>query len=267
MISLVGRNQSTFTNDQGIFQLKTSSGKLIYAVSYPGFETFYDTIEDEKRNYFVDIPLVPDNSESMEITLVTADGNKNSPKVVSGKSDEFNINRAQLDKIPHLMGEPDILRVMSLNPGVVSGSEGVFGMYVRGGASDQNLILLDEVPVYNAYHLYGMFGVFNSDVVKNAKFYRGVFPADKGGRLSSVIDVTTKEGNAEKFGGSISIGLLSSRLSLNGPIFKKKTSFSIAVRRSLFDYLVQPLSSLVQFQDGNFANRYYFYDVNFKSNP
>ncbi len=264
MVSLVDRNQTTFTNDQGIFQFKTSSGKLIYAVSYPGFETFYDTIDDEKRNYFIDIPLVPDNSESMEITLVTADGNKNTPKVVSGKSDEFNINRAQLDKIPHLMGEPDILRVMSLNPGVVSGSEGVFGMYVRGGASDQNLILLDEVPVYNAYHLYGMFGVFNSDVVKNAKFYRGVFPADKGGRLSSVIDVTTKEGNAEKFGGSVSIGLLSSRLSLNGPIFKKKTSFSMALRRSFFDYLVQPLSSLVQFQNGNFANRYYFYDVNFK---
>lgn len=264
MIVLTNKNQNTFTNDQGLFQFKTTSGTLYYTVSYPGFETFYDTIENQKRNYVLDIPLKPDNSESIELTLITADALKNTPKVVAGKSDEFNINRAQLDRIPHLMGEPDVLRVMSLNPGVVSGSEGVFGMYVRGGASDQNLILLDGVPVYNAYHLYGMFGVFNSDVVKNAKFYRGVFPADKGGRLSSVVDVTTKEGSAEKFGGSISLGLLSSRFEFNGPIFKRKTSFSLAFRRSFFDYLVQPISNMVEYQNGNFANRYYFYDANFK---
>ena len=262
-VQIAGSQQSTFTNDQGIFQLRTDGGLLIYQITYPGFKPYVDTIENDNRTYFLDIPMVPE-SEKMEVTLVVSEISGNSPKVVLGKTDEFNINRLQLEKVPQLMGEPDILRVMSLNPGVVSGSEGVFGMYVRGGASDQNLVLLDDVPIYNPYHLYGVFGVFNSDIVKNAKFYRGVFPADKGGRLSSVVDVTTKEGNPNKFSGSVNLGILTSRFTLNGPIVKNKTSFSLAFRRSIFDYLVQPLMQAVEYKSGNFINRYYFYDVNLK---
>ena len=262
-ITVTGTGQSTFTNDQGIFQVRTDGGVIIFGITYPGFIPYTDTIENFNRTYFLDVPLVPE-MEQMEVTMVTTELSGNSPKVVLGKSDEFNINRVQLEKIPQLMGEPDILRVMSLNPGVVSGSEGVFGMYVRGGASDQNLVLLDDVPIYNPYHLYGVFGVFNSDIVKNAKFYRGVFPADKGGRLSSVIDVSTKEGNPDKLSGSINLGILTSRIALNGPLFSKKTTFSIAFRRSIFDYLVQPLFQLIEYKSENFLNRYYFYDLNFK---
>lgn len=262
-ITIPQTGQSSFTNDQGIFQIRTDGGFIIYGITYPGFLPFIDTIENFNRTYFLDIPLVPE-MEQMEVTLVTTELSGNSPKVVLGKSDEFNINRIQLEKIPQLMGEPDILRVMSLNPGVVSGSEGVFGMYVRGGSSDQNLVLLDDVPIYNPYHLYGVFGVFNSDIVKNAKFYRGVFPADKGGRLSSVIDVNTKEGNPNKLSGSINLGILTSRIALNGPLFNKKTTFSLAFRRSIFDYLVQPLFQLIEYKSDNFLNRYYFYDLNFK---
>lgn len=262
-IKIAGTQQSTFTNDQGIFQIRTNGGIVIYQVSYPGFVLYTDTIENDNRTYFLDIPMLPE-LEEMEVTLITSELNGNAPKVVLGKTDEFNINRLQLEKIPQLMGEPDILRVMSLNPGVISGSEGVFGMYVRGGASDQNLVLLDDVPIYNPYHLYGVFGVFNSDIVKNAKFYRGVFPADKGGRLSSVVDVTTKEGNAQKLSGSVNLGILTSRIALNGPIFKNKTSFSLAFRRSIFDYLVQPLMQAVEYKSDNFINRYYFFDINLK---
>ncbi len=262
-IEIASSQQSAFTNDQGIFQIRTDGGSIIYRVLYPGFLPYLDTIENDNRTYFLDIPMVPE-IEKLELTLITTDIGGNAPKVVLGKTDEFNINRIQLEKIPQLMGEPDVLRVMSLNPGVVSGSEGVFGMYVRGGASDQNLVLLDDVPIYNPYHLYGVFGVFNSDIVKNAKFYRGIFPADKGGRLSSVIDVTTKEGNLNKISGSLNIGILSSRIAVNGPLIKNRTSFSIALRRSIFDYLVQPLMQAVEYKSDNFINRYYFFDINFK---
>ncbi len=262
-VVIASTQQNAFTNDQGIFQIRTDGGNIVYKVSYPGFLPFIDTIENDNRTYFVDVPLVPE-VEQLEMTLVTTEIGGNSPKVVLGKTDEFNINRIQLEKIPQLMGEPDVLRVMSLNPGVVSGSEGVFGMYVRGGASDQNLVLLDDVPIYNPYHLYGVFGVFNSDIVKNAKFYRGIFPADKGGRLSSVIDVTTKEGNSNKLSGSVNLGILSSRIAINGPLIKNRTSFSLAFRRSIFDYLVQPLMQAVEYKSDNFINRYYFFDLNAK---
>lgn len=251
------------TNSEGIFQLKSNQNKIYLKYDYPGFESQYDTLIKNGSSFFLDIIMKPEIS-MMELTEVNATGNKVLPTVEKGKSDEFSINRSQLNNIPHLLGEPDILRVFSMNPGVVSGSEGVFGMYVRGGASDQNLVLLDDAPLYNAYHLYGVFGIFNGDIIKNAKFYRGAFPANQGGRLSSVIEVNTREGNENNLTGNISIGLLSSRIYLGGPIFSKKTTYSIAARRSFFDYLVDPILSFANYSNNNFVNRYNFWDVNLK---
>src|SRR5690606_28378397 len=136
-----------------------------------------------------------------------------------------------------ILGEADVLKVIQLLPGVQSGTEGTSGIYVRGGGPDQNLFLLDGVPVYNASHLLGFFSVFNPDAVKTVKLYKGGFPARFGGRLSSVVDISMKDGNMKKFSGNFSIGLISSKLSLEGPIIKDKTSFMLSARRTYLDVL------------------------------
>lgn len=140
---------------------------LILVVTYPGFQTYFDTL-CYHRDYFLNIQLIP-LLERIETTLISAKNDMSRPGVKMGMSDQFYISAAKLNKMPSLLGEADVLRSLSLNPGVVTGSEGMLGMYVRGGAADQNLVMLDEVPVFNAYHLYGMFSTFNSDIVKVPK--------------------------------------------------------------------------------------------------
>src|SRR5436189_4230593 len=137
------------------------------------------------------------------------------------------IEMKEINKIPVLMGEKDVLKTMQLIPGIKSAGEGNTGFYVRGGGADQNLILLDEAPVYNASHLLGFFSVFNSDAIKNVTIYKGGMPAEYGGRLSSVLDIKMNDGNNQKFGVSGGIGLISSRLNVEGPIVKEKGSFMI----------------------------------------
>jgi hypothetical protein len=177
------------------------------------------------------------------------------------------ISVSQIKKIPALLGEVDVLKALQLLPGVKTGGEGQSGIYVRGGGADQNLIQLDGVPVYNASHLFGFFSVFNSDAIKDVKLIKGGFPARYGGRLSSVVDINMKEGNMKKFGGSVNIGLISSKLMLEGPIFKEKTSFMISARRTYIDVLAKPLIQQ-QFRENEQegGTGYYFYDLNFKVN-
>ena len=137
------------------------------------------------------------------------------------------------------MGEVDVLKAIQLLPGVQS-SEGTSGFYVRGGGPDQNLILLDGVPVYNASHLGGLFSVFNPDAIKNVNLIKGGFPARYGGRLSSVLEINMKEGNTKKFKTDMTLGLISSKLTIEGPIIKNKTSFIFSARRTYADLLVRP---------------------------
>ncbi len=150
---------------------------------------------------------------------------------------------AKLRAVPALLGEVDILKVLQLLPGVQSGTEATSGLYVRGGSPDQNLLLLDGVTVYNASHLFGFLSVFNGDAIKDVTLIKGGFPARYGGRLSSVIDLTMKEGNLKEFEGTASIGLVSSSISVEGPIKRDRASFLVAARRSYLDLLVYPFAN------------------------
>ena len=236
---------------------------LLLIVTYPGFQAHFDTLIFE-RDYFLNIQMLP-QLERMETAFITAKREYTKPGVKMGMSDQFYISAAKLQKMPSLLGEADVLRSLSLNPGVVTGSEGMLGMYVRGGAADQNLVLLDEVPVFNAYHLYGMFSTFNSDIVKSAQMNRGSFNAEYGGRLSSVITVQSIDGNENQWQGNVSLGLLTNKMLFQGPIWKNRTTISLAVRRSNFDYLTQPIVHAI-FKDSNNINLYNFYDINAKLN-
>lgn len=256
---LIKSNRGT-TKSESINQNVDS---LILVVTYPGFQTYFDTL-CYQRDYFLNIQMIP-LLERIETTLISAKNDMSRPGVKMGMSDQFYISAAKLNKMSSLLGEADVLRSLSLNPGVVTGSEGMLGMYVRGGAADQNLVLLDEVPVFNAYHLYGMFSTFNSDIVKSAQMNRGSFNAEYGGRLSSVTTVQSIDGNENQWQGNISLGLLTNKFLFQGPIWKNRTTIAMAVRRSNFDYLTQPIVQAI-FKDNNNVNLYNFYDINAKLN-
>ena len=175
----------------------------------------------------------------------------------------------QIKSIPTLFGEADVLKAIQLLPGVQNGSEGSAGMYVRGGGPDENLLLLDGVPVYNVNHALGFFSVFNPDALKNVTLYKGSFPAHFGGRLSSVVDIRMKEGDMQKYHGNVSVGLISSKLNFEGPIVKDKLSFNLSFRRTYGDLLIKPALWIASRQDPNMNKLnagYNFYDFNAKLN-
>ena len=161
------------------------------------------------------------------------------------------------------MGEVDLLKTLQLLPGVRNAGEGNTGLYVRGGGPDQNLIMLDDAIVYNSGHLFGFFSIFNSDAIKNISLIKGSMPAQYGGRLSSVLDVAMKEGNMKKFEAEGGIGLIASRISVQGPIKKDKASFIISARRTYFDVLMKPF---IKKSSDYYGSGYYFYDLNMKVN-
>jgi outer membrane receptor for ferrienterochelin and colicin len=181
------------------------------------------------------------------------------------KSKEMSIIKMHVDRIkelPVLMGEVDILKTIQLLPGVQSGGEGSSGFYVRGGGPDQNLILLDDAVVYNASHLMGFMSVFNSDAINDIKLIKGGMPAEYGGRLSSVLDISMKNGNSKSYHAKGGLGLISSRLTLEGPIVKNKSSFLISGRRTYADLVIKPFIS----EDSDMSGfGYYFYDINLKA--
>lgn len=255
--------RAVYSNSQGIFHVRSTDSVLVLGIYYSGYQVIQDTLRGRGKTIYTPYLMLPELSR-MEEADVRVKRQTDLPKSEDGWSDRVSMTGSQLQHFPHFFGEVDVLRAFSATPGVVSGSEGVFGMYVRGGAADQNLVLLDEVPIYNAYHMYGLFGIFNGDIIKNAQFFRGTFPANHGGRLSSVIQVDTKEGDPEQFQGSLNLGLLSSRLFFTGPLFSKKTSFMVAARRSFFDFLVAPIIESTSIGDGSLINRYNFWDLNAK---
>ena len=168
-------------------------------------------------------------------------------------------------KLPALLGEVDVMRAIQLLPGVMSAGEGNSGFYVRGGGPDQNLVLLDNAVVYNPGHLFGFFSIFNGDIIKNTTLTKGGMPANYGGRSSSVLDITMKEGNMKKWHADGGIGLLASRLTIQGPIKKNKCSIIVSGRRTYVDIIAKPF--LNKIKGGALAgNSYYFYDLNGKIN-
>jgi len=253
----------TTTNNYGFYSLPLVAGKAEIIVSYLGYDAISTTV-NLTRDTVMNFSLMMSSSEIDAVT-VTAAGRQS--KVESVQMSMIDIPIEKFLKLPVIFGEADVLKVIQLLPGVQSGTEGSTGIYVRGGGPDQNLFLLDGVPVYNASHLFGFMSVFNPDAIKSVQLYKGGFPARYGERLSSVVDIRMKEGNEKEFHGNFAIGLISSKLSLEGPIIKEKTSYIISARRTYYDVLAQPfIMKLNQGQSSKTTGGYYFYDLNGKIN-
>lgn len=247
-------NMGVITNEYGFYSLSLPKGKHTLRFSYTGFEPELIPVE-LNSNITVNINL-SEGISLQEVVITAKGGDDNLTKAAMG-TEVLNMKIAS--KIPILFGEKDLVKTIQLMPGVKSNGEGSNGFSVRGGATDQNLILLDEAPVYNASHLLGIFSTFNSDAIKDATIIKGNSPAQFGGRLSSVLDVKMKEGNNREYQTSGGIGLISSRLTVEGPIQKEKSSFIVSGRRTYADLFAR-LSS--DFKDV----KLYFYDLNAKAN-
>ena len=246
----------TSTNAYGFFSYKLTSGVYTMAVSYIGYRTIVSTItvESDKR---MNLTLVPENSIG-EI-VVTAE--KRNDNLVGPQMGLTKINLSEIRNVPVIFGERDVLKTLQLLPGIKSAGEGNSGFYVRGGSADQNLILLDEAPVYNASHLLGFFSTFNSDAIKDVSVFKGGMPAQYGGRLSSVLDIRMNDGNKKEYTAEGGIGLISSRLKVEGPIVRDKSSFMISGRRTYADaFLALAKDTSIR------KNTLYFYDLNAKAN-
>lgn len=247
----------TITNNYGYYSLTIPPGRYTIVFSMVGYSQRQIELE-LRRDTVINVEIQQEISELEEVLII---GERKQAETVQMSSIELPMKT--IKKIPMLFGETDLLRAIQYLPGVQSGNEGFTGIYVRGGSPDQNLILLDGVPVYNASHLFGFFSVFNNDAIKSVQLYKGGFPARFAGRLSSVIDITMKEGNMRQFAGEGSVGLIASRLTVEGPIVKDKSSFIISGRRTYIDLLTRPL---IASQSADATGGYYFGDFNAKFN-
>lgn len=247
--------QAAQTNTYGFYSVSVPPGRYEVLFSYVGFITRTDTInliEDRA----LDVQMRDQTTlDEVEISSRGADN------VRGTEMGTITLSVDKTKKLPVIFGEADILKILQLMPGVMSAGEGNSGFYVRGGGPDQNLVLLDDAVVYNTGHLFGFFSVFNSDALKNVTLIKGGMPANYGGRLSSVVDVSMKDGNMKEYHAEGGIGLIASRLTLQGPIKKDKGSFMLSGRRTYLDVIIKP------FVKGSFKNSgYYFYDANLKAN-
>ena len=245
----------TTTNQYGFYSLTTEPASHLLSVSHVGYDPLWIRLE-LTRDTTLTLTLVP-SVVGLEDLEVIADRETDLDDVQMSRHE---ISIEEIEALPVILGEIDIQKTLQLLPSVQSGVEGSSGLYVRGGRSDQNLILLDGLPLYNPNHLFGFFSVFNSAAMKRVELIKGGFPARYGGRLSSVISYTMKEGNLKRFAGQGAIGLISSRVMLEGPLIKDRASFLVAGRRTYIDQLMRP------FQYGRTRYGAAFYDLNFKTN-
>jgi len=254
--------KGTSANEYGFFSLTIPEGEIKLHVSYVGYATFTDSFR-LGANLTMNIYLEP----SLFLDEVVVSTNRPRDIVEDAQMSSVHIPIKDIKSIPMFMGEADVIKTIQLMPGVQSGTEGTSGIYVRGGGPDQNLFLLDGVPIYNANHLFGFFSVFNPDAISNITLTKGGFPAHYGGRLSSVVDIRLKEGNMKEFKGAGSVGLIASKLTLEGPIIRDKTSFIVSARRTYMDVLARPIIRAVNKSNGvEGLSGYYFYDLNVKIN-
>ncbi len=259
-VYLYDKSDGTVTNEYGFYSFTLPKGVQRVYFSYLGYQLGIEEFKLQ-RDTLVDIKLDP-SYKLNEVLII--DKKTPEPSEVTGS-----INTITLDQIVStisLMGEPDVIRMTQTLPGVTTGPDGVGGMSVRGGSVDQNLILLDGVPLYNPYHALGIFSVFNPSVVKSATLYKSGFPARYASRLSSILDVRTRDGNKERIDGDLSIGLLSARGTLEGPIKKGKSSFLFSFRRSFMDLWLRDFSMFVNSDDTEGYTDYKLYDLNGKVN-
>jgi len=225
----------TASNSYGFYSISAPAGKDTLLVTYVGYSPAAFGV-DMHGNKTINVSL----SSKSDLTEVVINGRaRNNENVTSPQMGVEKLDMSQINNVPVLLGERDILKTISLLPGVKAASEGNTGFYVRGGASDQNLILLDEAVVYNASHLFGFFSTFNSDAIKDVSLYKGGMPAQYGGRLSSVLDIKMDEGNNQDYVVQGGLGLISSRLKIEGPIVKNKGSFMIIMPKPIIILMIR----------------------------
>jgi hypothetical protein len=251
-------NKVASSNQYGFYSISAPAGKYTLIATYLGYKTIQQQIELNKNiQYNISFSASENNLDEVEVTTKAGDEN-----VKNTQMSAVNLDMTEIKKIPAFMGEVDILKTIQLLPGVKNAGDGNTGFYVRGGGPDQNLILLDEAPIYNASHLMGFFSVFNGDAIKNVNLIKGGMPAQYGGRLSSVLDISMKDGNNQHFEVDGGIGLIASRLTVQGPIVKDKASFIVSARRTYIDVLAKPWIEKSDFK----GTSYFFYDLNAKFN-
>lgn len=260
--TLIGANifeshqrQGTTTNPYGFYSITLPEGETNLRFSYLGYATEvrqFTLSNDTAMNIHM-----RGNTQLQEVVVVS---DRVEAGAMATQMGSVEIPMTQIKSTPSILGEADVMKAIQLIPGVQAGVDGSAGLYIRGGSPDQNLILLDGVPVYNVDHMFGFFSVFTPEAVKKVTLFKSSFPARFGGRLSSVIDVRSNDGDMQKYHGMLSIGLLTSKFNLEGPIVKGKTSFNISARRSYLDLLAKPFMA----DDEKYS--YYFYDINAKIN-
>jgi hypothetical protein len=251
LVKVLGTKSVAVSNAYGFYNLhfpKSDSIKIQYSLM--GYQSVEKTVAGT-NDQRVSISLSPTPTQLEEVVI-------SDKQLLPGNVQKLSVQA--IKKIPSLLGEPDIIKALQLLPGVNRGTEGFAAYYVRGGGTDQNLILLDEAPVYNANHVFGLFSAFNADAIKNVSFWKDDFPARYGGRLSSVLNLQMKEGNNQRFHAEGGIGITSARLTVEGPVVKDKSSFMVSGRRSFIDLIMKP------FVPKNQKQNYNFYDLNAKFN-
>lgn len=249
----------TTSNTYGFFSITLERGAIEMLVTHTSFLSWSAAFELE-ADTSINIEMEP-NATLSELVIVNAESRYRSyNRTITGKTD---ISPTFIKSVSALMSEPDVLKALQLLPGIQAGNEGTSGLIVRGGSSDQNLILLDGAPVYNATHAFGLFSVFNADAVNNVEVLKSGFPASYGGRLSSVIDVHMKEGDKYNYHGEGGLGFIFSKFSFEGPIKKGKSSFLVALRRTYADLFLVPIFKLT---DGDVKMVPFFTDLNVKAN-
>ena len=266
--TLIGANiyhhdlrRGAVSNSYGFYSISLPPGETTMAVSYVGYAPH------EKQMTLRKDTVVHWLLETAELQEVTVEARRNAP-VAHTQLGAVSLPPALVRSLPAILGEVDLVKVLQQTPGVSAGTEGFSGLYVRGGNKDENLYLIDGNPVYDVNHLFGFFSTFNADALKSADFYKGSFPARFGGRLSSVVDIRMKDGDMQEYHGLFTLGLVSSKLQLEGPLIRNRASFSVAVRRTYLDVLTTPALWIANAQMEGEKNHggYYFYDLNAKLN-
>ena len=258
-VAVLGESKGITSNQFGFYSITLTAGTYNFICSYVGYVPQVKTI-NLTTNVEFNFEITPKITTEQAVIISSRKRDANVKTAQMGKID-LSIN--QVKSIPAFLGEIDILKTIQLLPGVQSAGEGSSGLYVRGGGPDQNLILLDDAVVYNTGHLFGFFSIFNGDAIKSTSLIKGGMPAQYGGRLSSVLDISMKEGNDKNFVVQGGIGLIASRLSIEGPIKKNKASFILSARRTYIDALAKPF---IKKSSSFYGSGYYFYDLNAKVN-
>lgn len=253
------QSKGVSSNQYGYYALTLPKGEYVLVTSFVGFFPMEKKI-NLQSDLVIDFPLLSKSSLSQEIVISSK---KRDANIKNAQMGQIDLSMSRAKSVPVIFGEVDPLKILQLYPGVSNAGEGNSGLYVRGGGPDQNLILLDDAVVYNSGHLFGFFSIFNGDAIKNTSLIKGGMPAQYGGRLSSVLDISMKEGNLDKYQVEGGIGSIASRFSVQGPIQKEKASFMLSGRRTYIDALVKPF---IKKESQFYGSGYYFYDFNAKFN-